>query len=127
MTTPNPTLQLLGKKIIFSTLVQYVGRGIQIVLAGFTIKIISNFLSANNYGIYATITEYALFFSVVANLGIFAHVIRKMSVNPTDGKMFVNALCLRIITALVFFMFGIIALVIMGSSTLFILCTAIFF
>jgi O-antigen/teichoic acid export membrane protein len=81
------------------------------VLAAFTIKIISNFLSANNYGVYATITEYALFFSVVANLGIFAHVIRRMSVNPTDGKTFINALYLRILTAVIFFVFGLIFLV----------------
>lgn len=127
MTTPNPTLNLLGKKIIFSTLIQYVWRTLQIVLAAFTIKIISNFLNASNYGVYATITEYALFFSVVANLGIFAHVIRRMSVNPTDGKTFINALYLRILTAVIFFVFGIIILLCMGSNTLFIVCTAIFF
>jgi O-antigen/teichoic acid export membrane protein len=96
MSTPNPTLQLLEKKIIFSTLIQYAGKAIQIILAGLTIKLISNFLSVNNYGIYAAITEYALFFSVAANLGIFAHIIRQMSVNPSDGKTFINALYLRI-------------------------------
>lgn len=120
-TTPNPPLRLLGKKIIFSTIVQFLGRGVHIVLAGVTIKLISNFLSENNYGIYATITEYALFFSVAANLGIFAHIIRQMSVNPSDGKTFINALYLRIGTALVFFAFGIIALLITGNSFLFIL------
>jgi len=127
MTTPNPTLQLLGKKIIFSTLIQYVGRFAQIVIAGFTIKLISNFLSENNYGIYVTITEYALFFSVVANLGIFANIIRRMSVNPSDGKTFINALYLRIITALVFFAFGVVALLVIGSNSLFVFCTMIFF
>jgi O-antigen/teichoic acid export membrane protein len=127
MTTPNPTLQLLGKKIIFSTLIQYAGRFAQIVIAGFTIKLISNFLSENNYGIYATITEYALFFSVAANLGIFANIIRRMSVNPSDGKTFVNALYLRIFTALIFFAFGVIVLITMGSSTMFVFCTVIFF
>lgn len=103
MTTPNPTLHLLGKKILFSTLVQYVGKVFQIFIAGLSIKLISNFLGENDYGIYATITEYALFFSVVANLGIFANIIRKMSVNPSDGKTFVNSLYLRIVTALNFF------------------------
>lgn len=127
MSTPNPTLHLLGKKILFSTLIQYLGKAVQIVLAGFTIKLISNFLSANNYWVYATITEYTLFFSVVANLGIFATVIRKMSVNPTDGKIFVNALYLRIITALIFFSFGIISLLILWNSVFFIYLVAIFF
>ena len=127
MITPNPTLNLLRQKIIFSTLVQYIGRVLQIVIAAITIKLISNFLDTNNYGIYASITEYALFFSVAANLGIFANIIRQMAINPSDGKTFINSLALRIGTAIIFFAFGIIALFIVGSNTLFILCTAIFF
>lgn len=127
MTTPNPTLHLLGKKIFFSTLVQYVGKVFQIFIAGLTIKLISNFLSENDYGVYATITEYALFFSVVANLGIFANIIRKMSVNPSDGKTFVNSLYLRVVTALIFFAFGIVALLVTGQSALFVIGTSLFF
>lgn len=127
MTTPNPSLPTLSKKIIFSTLVQYIGRIAQIVLAALTIKLVTNFLSINNYGVYATISEYALFFSVAANLGIFANTIRRMSVNPSDGKTFINALYLRVITAVIFFAFGIISLLIMGSSTLFVVWTTIFF
>ena len=127
MSTPNPTLKFLGKEIIFSTLVQYVGRVLQIVIAAITIKLVSNFLSTNNYGIYAGITEYALFFSVAANLGIFANVIRRMSVNPTDGKTFINSLYLRVITGLMFFLFGIVIFFLLGNSVFFTLCTAIFF
>lgn len=82
----------LTESMIFSTLVQYIGRIAQIVLAALTIKLVTNFLSVNNYGVYATISEYALFFSVAANLGIFATTVRQMSVNPTDGKTFINAL-----------------------------------
>lgn len=127
MDTPNPTLKLLGKEIIFSTLVQYVGRALQIVIAAMSIKLVSNFLGTNNYGIYASITEYALFFSVVANLGIFANVIRQMSISPDSGKIFINALYLRIVTGLVFFLFGIIVLIIIGNNIFFTLCVAIFF
>lgn len=127
MTTPNPTLKFLGKEIIFSTLVQYAGRFLQIVIAAITIKLVSNFLSTNNYGIYASITEYALFFSVAANLGIFANVIRKMSVDPTDGKTFINAMYLRIITALIFFLIGIVIFFLIGNNVFFTLCAAIFF
>lgn len=112
MNTPNPSLRILGRQIIFSTLVQYAGKAVQIVLAALTLKLISNFLSENNYGLYATITEYALFFSVAANLGIFANIIRRMAVNPSDGKTFINSLYLRIVTALVFFGFGIVALLV---------------
>ncbi len=127
METPNPTLKLLGKEIIFSTLVQYVGRALQIVIAAMSIKLVSNFLGTNNYGIYASITEYALFFSVVANLGIFANVIRQMSISPDSGKIFINALYLRILTGLAFFLFGIIVLIIVGNNIFFTLCVAIFF
>ena len=127
MSIPNPSLHLLSRKIIFSTLVQYIGRIAQIVLAALTIKLVTNFLSVNNYGVYATISEYALFFSVAANLGIFATTVRQMSVNPTDGKTFINALYLRIITAVIIFAVGITWLLITGSSTLFIIWTAIFF
>ena len=127
MDIPNPTLKLLGKEIIFSTLVQYAGRALQIVIAAMSIKLVTHFLGANNYGIYASITEYALFFSVAANLGIFAIVIRQMSVSPEDGKIFINALYLRIITGFIFFLFGIIVLLIFGSSLFFTLCVAIFF
>lgn len=127
MDIPNPTLKFLGKEIIFSTLIQYAGRALQIVIAAMSIKLVTQFLGANNYGIYASITEYGLFFSVAANLGIFAIVIRQMSVNPEDGKTFINALYLRIITGLIFFLFGIIVLLIFGSNLFFTLCVAIFF
>ena len=83
-------------------------------------------MSESNYGIYATISEYALFLSVVANLGIFAYTIRRMSVDPTDGKIFTNVMYLRIITALGFFALGIIILLCVGSTAQFILGTALF-
>jgi hypothetical protein len=50
-----------------------------------------------------------------------------MSVRPEDGKIFISALYLRIITGLIFFLFGIIALLVFGSSLFFIFCAAIFF
>jgi len=68
MHTPNPSLNLLGRKIFFSALVQYAGRALLLVLATLTIKLIANFLSESNYGVYATISEYALFLSMAANL-----------------------------------------------------------
>ncbi|HLG25982.1 MAG TPA: oligosaccharide flippase family protein, partial [Candidatus Gracilibacteria bacterium] len=95
----NPTLGLLGRKIAFSTIVQYAGKGLQLVLSALTLKLISNFLSEHDYGLYAAIAEYALFFSVAANLGIFAHTIRKMADAPGDGKIFFHAFFLRVSTA----------------------------
>ncbi len=124
-TTPNPSLTVLGKKIVFSTAVQYAGRGLQMLLAVVALKLISNFLSQHDYGIYGTITEYSLFFSVVANLGIFANIVRRMADNPRDGRIFISGLALRLISAGIIFIIGIFYLLLSGSDPLFIGCVAL--
>lgn len=124
---PNPTLSVLNRKIAFSTIVQYMGKIVQMGLAMVTFKLISNFLSEEGYGAYAAITEYALFFSVAANLGIFANVVRKMADAPKDGKVFLNALVLRLITAGLFFLSGVLFLVLQRSDTVFIFGSLLFF
>ncbi|MGE3278907.1 MAG: oligosaccharide flippase family protein [Candidatus Altimarinota bacterium] len=124
---PNPTLSVLNRKIAFSTIVQYVGKIVQMGLAMVTIKLISNFLSEEGYGTYAAITEYALFFSVAANLGIFANVVRKMADAPKDGKVFLNALVLRLVTAGLFFLSGVLFLLFQGSDSVFVFGSVLFF
>lgn len=126
MAIPNYSLDLLGKKIAFSAIVQYAGKVLQIVLSMISLKLISNFLSQEGYGVYASITEYVLFFSTVANLGIFGNVVRQMADRPKDGSIFVNALFLRAITGLFFFTLAITVCIINGSSELFIIGTALF-
>lgn len=126
------SLRLLNGKIAFSTIVQLVGKFIQIFIAAATLKVISNYLSHGDYGIYASIAEYSLFFSVVANLGIFGNTVREMSKAPKDGKVFLNALLLRMITAGMFFVSAIIYLLISGFDAVFIVgaslfCSALFF
>ncbi len=95
-------------------------------------KIISNYLTQGDYGIYASIVEYALFFSVAANLGIFGNTVREMSKAPHDGKLFVNVLLLRVITALIFFVSAVLYLVFGGFDEVFVIgtflfCSALFF
>jgi O-antigen/teichoic acid export membrane protein len=124
---PNPTLPVLGRKIAFSAVMQYAGKALQLVLAMLTLKLISNFLSENDYGIYAKISEYALFFSTVANLGIFGNLVRMMADKPKDGVVFINALFLRIFTCALFFIPGIIFLATQGSDNVFMLGTLLFF
>lgn len=126
MAIPNYSLDLLGRKIAFSAIVQYAGKALQIVLSMISLKLISNFLSQEGYGVYASITEYVLFFSTVANLGIFGNVVRQMADRPKDGYIFVNALFLRAITGLFFFTLAITVCIINGSSELFIIGTALF-
>lgn len=120
------TIRSLEKKIAFSTIVQYLGKGTQMVLAYLIIKMISGFFVAADYGIYGKITEYALFFSTLANLGIFANVVRKMSEARQDGKLFVNALFLRILSALIFFLIAIFAMFFYGKDPVFVFGVTIF-
>jgi O-antigen/teichoic acid export membrane protein len=124
---PNPTLSVLGRKIAFSTFVQYAGKLAQMVLAMITLKLISNFLSENDYGVYAKISEYALFFSTAANLGIFGNLVRKMADKPHDGALFFNALILRMVTAVLVFVPAVIFVACTGGDNIFMIGTIAFF
>ncbi len=127
MTSLNPPFRLLGKKIIFSTLVQYVGKAFQFAFSAIAIKLISGFLTENDFGIYAVITEYVLFFSVVANLGIFAHIVKKMSTNPRDGRVFVHGMFLRLVTVMAAFVIGMGYLIGTGNEFSFVVAASLFF
>ena len=113
---PNFSLDVLGRKIAFSTLVQYAGKVFQLVLATVTLKLVSNFLTQGGYGVYASISEYVLFFSMAANLGIFGNVVRMMADRPKDGGVFMNALVLRMGTALLFFVTAVAIALLNGSD-----------
>lgn len=116
----------LGKKIAFSTFVQLAGKAVQLVMASVALKLISNYLSQGDYGMYASISEFALFLSVMANLGIFGQTVRAMSAAPKDGKIFMNALFLRIVTATLFFVSGLVYLLINGVDSVFFVGTVLF-
>ncbi|MCX6734868.1 MAG: oligosaccharide flippase family protein [Candidatus Peregrinibacteria bacterium] len=126
MTLPNYSLSILGKKIAFSAIVQLAGKVLQIILSAVSLKLISNFLTQEGYGVYASITEYALFFSAVGNLGIFGNVVRLMSEKPNDSKIFTNALFVRAFTGIFFFVIAILICILNGSSEAFTIGTALF-
>ncbi|MBN2546188.1 MAG: oligosaccharide flippase family protein [Spirochaetes bacterium] len=119
-------LETTGKKIAWSTVVQYAGKIIQLAFAVFITKLLTNFFPNTIYGKYAWIIEYCLFFSVAANLGIFANSIRMISDSPDDGKLFFNALIIRILTAAVFFILAVIISVFISDTKLFVFSCAIF-
>ncbi len=96
----------LKNEIVWSTLVQILGKGAQIALGIVAIRLVTHALGAEEYGLYGKISEFALFLSSAANLGIFGNTIRKMSERPTDGQLFINALLLRMGTAFLFFLAG---------------------
>lgn len=127
MTEQTQTLNLLDRKIAFSTLVQYAGKALQLVFSVLNLKLIATFLSTNDYGIYAAVAEYTLFFTTAANLGIFGNVVRKMADDPADGKIFYNAMILRILTFLGFFAAAIVVLIASGAERVFIIGSVLYF
>lgn len=121
------SLLATDKKILFSTIVQYGGKILQLGLSIVALKLIAQALSPHNYGVYAGIGEYALFFSVIANLGIFAHVVRRMSDAPKDGQTFFEALALRMLTAFSLFIVGVIVALVLGYDSWFVLSLSFYF
>ncbi len=119
-------LPTLGRKIAFSTFVQLAGKVVQLVISAVTLKLISNYLSEADYGFYASVSEFALFLSVAANLGIFGQTVRAMSEEPKSGKLFLNALILRVVTAFLFLGGGLLYLLIGGSDPVFLVATLLF-
>ncbi len=119
-------LTTLSQKITFSSLIQYAGKIVQIVLATISLKLVSGFLQQHDYGVYATITEYCLFLSAAANLGLFANIVRKMADHPRDSGIFINALLLRVFSALVLFVIGILYLGISGANEVLLIGSAVF-
>lgn len=96
------------KKVAWSTIVQVAGKFVQLVLSVATVKLVTAYLGPEEYGIYGKIAEFAIFFSTVANLGIFGNIVRKMSESPKDGKLLWNGILLRIFTAGIFFVIAIV-------------------
>lgn len=100
-------LSHINQKIAWSTFVQLIGKTIQILCGILAVKIITNALGAEAYGTYGKISEFALFFSVAGNFGIFGNTVRKMSEAKTESKkdsiIFTNALILRIATGILLF------------------------
>ncbi len=98
----------LRNKIIGSTLVQYAGRLFQVGLGVLIVKTISSSLGVADYGIYGKITEYSLFFATVAGLGIFGNTVRALSDEPENGKIYWNAMAVRVLSAAAVLAIGVI-------------------
>ncbi len=118
--------KIASKQIAWSTIVQYIGKIIQLLIAIIITKKLTNFFPNDVYGKYAWIVEYSLFFAVAANLGLFANSIRLISDSPLDGKLFLNILILRVITATIFFIPAIIISPFISSWNLLILAYMLF-
>ncbi len=118
--------KLLQREIAWSTFIQILGKGLQMILGIFAVKLLTKALGPENYGINGKLTEFSLFFSTAANLGIFGNIVRKMADQPHDSQFFWNALLLRLWTALFFFGMGLLYLFLQIQDTLFFIGTLLF-
>lgn len=92
-------IRQIDLSILWSTVARYGGRILMAGISVVTAKMLINFLGDDLYSDYRKIIEYMTFFYVAANLGLEANIIRHMADNPEDGKIFTNALVLRMVTA----------------------------
>jgi len=109
----------ITQKVAWSTAVQYIAKVLQIAIGIIIVKWVTRALGPEAFGQYGRIVEYVLFFSVAANLGIFGNIVRKMADAPKDGKLFINAMALRIGLSVIFFMIGIAAALIWNNDPIF--------
>lgn len=114
------------KDILWSTFIQLAGKIGQMVLGIMAVKLLTNALGPDNYGVYGKISEFSLFFATAANLGIFGNIIRKISEDPKNGSLFANGFFLRALTALLFFATGFTYALIFIEDSLFLAGTLLF-
>ncbi|MFA5854677.1 MAG: oligosaccharide flippase family protein [Candidatus Gracilibacteria bacterium] len=114
------------KKIAWSTIVQLLGKGVQIFLGILAVKLITNALGAENYGVYGKISEFSIILSTMANFGIFGNTVRRMATNPHDSTLIGNALILRLWTASGLFILGLLYAIFAIKDPVFLWGTIIF-
>ncbi len=90
-----------AKKILGNTAVQVAGRAVMAVASVVILKIITNFLSLEEYGMYSSIYEFLAFFGIAADLGLFTIAVREMGKGTRDRNFIVsNILGMRMVLAM---------------------------
>jgi O-antigen/teichoic acid export membrane protein len=89
-----------AKKILSNTAVQVAGRLVMAASSIFVLKMITNFLSIEAYGMYSSIYEFLAFFGIAADLGLFTIAVREMSKGEREqGFIMSNILGMRMALA----------------------------
>lgn len=93
---------MLDKKAVFiNTASQVIVRFVTLAFTLVSIKLLTNYLGTSGVGEYNTITTYVNFFIVIADLGLFAVLVREISKDPDNEKKIIsNAFTIRLVTAL---------------------------
>ncbi|HBA44806.1 TPA: hypothetical protein DEG21_04850 [Patescibacteria group bacterium] len=74
-------MNLATKKVYFNTIAQLAGKFSTAFISIFLIKILTNYLSLDDYGLYSKIYNYLSIFAVIADMGLFTITIREISAN----------------------------------------------
>ncbi len=95
------------KRIFYSTIVQSAGKIISAIVGIMTIAIMSRHLGKTGFGEYTTIVSFMGFFSVLADLGLYLVMTKRISRTDADEKTIIgNVLTLRFASALGFLVIG---------------------
>lgn len=74
------------KSVYSNTIAQIAGKVATALISIFLIKILTNYLDVEGYGLYAKIYNYLSIFSVIADLGLYTLSVREMSKHTDDPK-----------------------------------------
>jgi O-antigen/teichoic acid export membrane protein len=94
----------LTRSIARNTITQFAAKAVSIVFGVLTIGIITRYLGQEGFGKYATIVAFLQFLGILVDFGLQLSSVNLMSNGQNDeGKIFNNAMSLRILTAFTFF------------------------
>ena len=120
------SLRTLDRHVAWSTIVQLGGKVLQIALAAGTLKLSATALTRADQGLASGVTEFALFVAALANFGFFANVVRRASTGSDTAQIVGHALVLRLATGLGCSLLALGGLALWGTSSVFLVSTALF-
>ncbi|MBP8016834.1 oligosaccharide flippase family protein, partial [Candidatus Gracilibacteria bacterium] len=85
------------KKVYWNTIAQLAAKFSTAFISIFLIKVLTNYLSVADYGLYSKIYNYMSIFAVIADLGLFTITIREIS-NNKENKAIVQSIIGNIMT-----------------------------
>ncbi len=91
------------RKIAHNTIIQIIGKGVSTVIGIVVIGMLTRYLGKAGFGQYTTIMAFLQFFGVIADLGLYIILVKKISEPGVDEDSIVsNIFTLRLISAVVF-------------------------
>ncbi|MDD3284877.1 MAG: flippase [Patescibacteria group bacterium] len=92
------------KKIAYNTIVQIIGKSINILIGVLAISYLTRYLSPSGFGQYTTVLTFLQMFSIFLDFGLYIVLLQELGKPDVDkDKCFSNILTLRIISGLSFF------------------------